>query len=69
MELHTRDMQVTGIIAINPDKVRVTLGEVQQSGQGPGAGMATGGAFSYDVAKEDAPLVWDIVTISVSSKA
>lgn len=63
-------MMVVGVGAINPDKVRVTLGEMPANpGGGPGAGPAGGGAgsFSYETEKENAPKVWDVQTVSVNA--
>lgn len=61
-------MQVKSITALSPDKIQVSLGEIQKNdGTGPGAGPAMGGgSFTYEVAKADAPKVWDIQTISVN---
>ena len=71
MEIHSRDMQVTSIQAINPDKVRVTLSDVQSNpGGGPGAGpagMGAGAGFTYEIAKDQAPKAWDVQTITVSA--
>lgn len=70
MEIHSRDMVVTNVQGINPDKVRVTLGEVQGNpGGGPGAGAVGGGSFTYEVEKDEAPKVWDTQNVTVNSTA
>ena len=62
-------MQVNNLAAVGTDRVRVSIGEVQNPGGGPGVGMGASGQFGYECEKGDEPKLWDVVTVTITTTA